>query len=176
MKTVCLRYKYFVMLLLVGLIINILWPVTGHKAAVNTWQSLLGVAAVFPPIFILLGLLDVWVERERLIKYMGDQSGATGALIAFLLGSVAAGPLYAAFPLAGILIKKGSSLMNALIFIGAWSTTRIPMLLFEVSAMGWEFTIIRFFVNIPGILLIAYITDRALSDKERKELQKKATA
>ena len=30
---------------------------------------------VIPPIFILLGLLDVWVPREKMIRYMGTGSG-----------------------------------------------------------------------------------------------------
>jgi uncharacterized membrane protein YraQ (UPF0718 family) len=55
-----------------------------------------------------------------MIKYMGPQSGIKGTLIAFLLGSFAAGPLYGAFPLAAVLMKKGAGFMNILIFIGAW--------------------------------------------------------
>ncbi len=105
-----------------------------------------------------------------MIKLMGEKSGYVGMLLAFLLGSAAAGPLYAAFPLAGVLLKKGSKLSNVLIFIGAWSTTKIPMLLFEYSAMGWKFTLIRFIINIPGIILIAYITEKLLSKKEKEML------
>jgi uncharacterized membrane protein YraQ (UPF0718 family) len=28
-------------------------------------------ALVIPPVFVLLGLLDIWVPRETMIKYMG---------------------------------------------------------------------------------------------------------
>ena len=48
--------------------------------------------SVIPPIFILLGLLNVWVQRETMIKLMGEKSGILGILIAFFLGSAAAGP------------------------------------------------------------------------------------
>ena len=80
--------------------------------------------SVIPPIFILLGLLDVWVQRETMIKLMGEKSGILGILIAFFLGSGAAGPLYAAFPIAGVLLKKGSKFSNVLIFICSLSTTK----------------------------------------------------
>ncbi len=30
---------------------------------------------VIPPIFVLLGLLDIWVPREKMIKYLGKDSG-----------------------------------------------------------------------------------------------------
>lgn len=133
--------------------------------------------SVIPPIFILLGLLDVWVQRETMIKLMGEKSGFIGVALAFFLGSAAAGPLYAAFPIAGVLLKKGSKLSNVLIFIGGWSTTKIPMLLFETSAIGWKFMLTRFIIDIPGIALIAliaYITQKALSEKEMKHIFEKA--
>ena len=126
--------------------------------------------SVIPPIFILLGLLDVWVEKETMVKYMGEGAGIRGILLAFFLGSAAAGPLYAAFPIAGVLIKKGSKLSNVFIFIGAWSTTKIPLILFETSAMGWKFTALRFVINLFGIMGIAYITERLLNTEDRKAL------
>jgi uncharacterized membrane protein YraQ (UPF0718 family) len=108
------------------------------------------------------------VQRETMIKLMGEKSGFVGVLLAFFLGSAAAGPLYAAFPVAGILLKKGSTFFNVLIFIGAWSTTKIPMLLFEASSMGWVFMISRFIIDIPVIVLIAYITEKFLNEKEKQ--------
>ncbi|MPM71975.1 hypothetical protein SDC9_118947 [bioreactor metagenome] len=126
--------------------------------------------SVLPPIFVLLGLLDVWVDRVTMMKYTGKGSGFKGVLIAFLLGSAAAGPLYAAFPFAGVMLKKGSSLMNVLIFIGAWSTTKIPLLAFEAASMGPVFTLTRFALSLVGIPLIAFLTERSLGEKQLKEL------
>jgi uncharacterized membrane protein YraQ (UPF0718 family) len=92
------------------------YPAIGKKSFQITWSNTLEMLSVIPPVFILLGLLDVWVERETMIKFMGNNSGILGIIIAFLLGSAAAGPLYAAFPIAGVLIKKGSSFSNVLIY------------------------------------------------------------
>jgi uncharacterized membrane protein YraQ (UPF0718 family) len=135
---------------------------------------MLEMLSVIPPVFILLGLLDVWVQKETMMRYMGEKSGFIGIAIAFLLGSAAAGPLYAAFPIAGVLLKKGSKLSNVLIFIGAWSTTKIPMLLFEASAMGWKFMVTRFIIDIPGIAIIAYVTEKLLTNSERDKIYKQA--
>ena len=109
-----------------------------------------------------------------MIKYMGENSGFKGGLLAFFLGSAAAGPLYVAFPVAKVLINKGSKLFNVLIFIGAWSTTKIPLLLFEASSMGWRFTALRFSINIFGIVLIAYTTDKLLSKDEKSLIYSKS--
>lgn len=160
------RYWFFVLLLFINIAFLFIIPDIGTKSFQLTWQNLLEMLSVVPPIFILLGLLDVWVKRETMIKIMGEKSKFTGALIAFLLGSAAAGPLYAAFPVAGMLMKKDSKFSNVLIFIGAWSTTKIPLLLFEASSMGWTFMLLRFAIDIPVIILIAFLTEKILKQRE----------
>lgn len=168
MKMLLKRYKYFLVLLVINIIVYSLYPSVGQESINITWTNTLEMLSVIPPIFILLGLLDVWVQRETMIKLMGEKSGLVGILIAFFLGSAAAGPLYAAFPIAGVLLRKGSKFSNVLIFMGAWSTTKIPMLLFEASAMGWKFMMTRFVIDIPGIILIAYVTERLLNQQEKQ--------
>jgi len=54
-------------------------------------------------------------------------------------------------------MKKGVKFSNVLIFIGAWSTTKIPLILFEITALGAKFAITRLLVDIPRFILIAYI-------------------
>jgi len=63
-------------------------------------------------------------------------------------------------------MKKGVKFSNILIFIGAWSTTKIPMLLFEQSSLGRAFTVTRLMINIIGIIIIAYILDYFASKEE----------
>ncbi len=164
------RYGAFFLLLVAGTAAGLVFPEIGQKALSNTLSNFKEMLSVLPPIFILLGLLDVWVDRATMMKYTGKGSGLKGVLIAFLLGSAAAGPLYAAFPFAGIMLKKGSSLTNVFIFIGAWSTTKIPLLAFEAASLGLKFMLIRLGLNLAGILLIAYFTDRALGKKQIVEI------
>jgi uncharacterized membrane protein YraQ (UPF0718 family) len=138
-----------------------------------TGDNLLEMASVLPPIFVLLGLLDVWVEREAMVRYMGAGSGVKGVLLAFLLGSAAAGPLYAAFPVAVVLLKKGAKLSNVFLFIGAWATTKLPLLLFEAASLGARFMLIRFAFNVVGIALIAFLLEKSLSKADIAELNRK---
>jgi uncharacterized membrane protein YraQ (UPF0718 family) len=129
---------------------------------------------VIPPIFILLGLMDVWVPREIMVKHMGEEAGIKGVILAFLIGSFAAGPLYGAFPIASVFMKKGVKFTNVLIFIGAWSTTKIPMFLFEAAALGQKFAVTRLLLDIPGIIIIAWLINTMISKKEILEIYKKA--
>lgn len=172
MKAFLKRYKVFLLLLIINIVVGFALPNIGLKSISITKQNFLEMISVIPPIFILLGLLDVWVDRATMMKYTGKGSGLKGILIAFLLGSAAAGPLYAAFPIAGVMLKKGSSLFNVFIFIGAWSTTKIPMLTFEAASLGPDFMLTRLALSVIGILIIAVITEKALNQEQQKEIYK----
>ncbi len=174
LKYIIKRYKFFIILVIINFVILFLYPELGTKSIGTTLKSAKEMLMVIPPIFILLGLLDVWVKRETMIKYMGEKSGIVGALFAFFLGSAAAGPLYAAFPVAGILLKKGSKFSNVLIFMGAWSTTKVPMLLMEASYMGMKFTLIRLMLSLIGIIAITNITEKMLTDNDKAEIYNRA--
>ena len=137
-------------------------------------MNFLEVLSVLPPIFILLGLLDVWVDRATMVKYLGKGSGFKGFAIALLLGSVAAGPLYAAFPIALVMIKKRASLFNVFIFIGAWSTTKIPMLTFEIASLGFKFGLLRLACSLVGITIIAMILVISLRETDHEMVYAKA--
>ena len=168
------RYRIFILLLVINIVVLVISPNMGRKAFQLTGSNMLEMLSVLPPIFILLGLLDVWVKRETMIKYMGDNSGMIGVLLAFFLGSAAAGPLYAAFPVAGVLLKKGSKLSNVFIMLGAWSTTKIPLILFEASALGLKFMLVRFMMDLIGIAIISYITEKSLTQKDKDVIYQKA--
>ncbi|RNC29390.1 MAG: hypothetical protein AWM53_00743 [Candidatus Dichloromethanomonas elyunquensis] len=170
MKKLVKRYRLFILLVIINMVILFINPSVGNNSLEITWNNILGMILLLPPIFILLGLLDVWVPRETMMKFMGDNSGLMGVSLAFFLGSAAAGPLYAAFPVAGVLLNKGCKFSNVLIFIGAWSTTKIPLLLFEASALGWKFMLIRLALDLPGIALIAYTIENVITDKEKKNI------
>lgn len=176
LKSIIKRYRVFILLLLANIFIIFINPELGKKSLQISWKNTMEMLAIIPPIFLLLGLLDVWVKKETMVKFMGDKSGLIGILLAFILGSAAAGPLYGAFPVASVLLKKGSKLSNVMIMIGAWSTTKIPLLLFEASSMGLKFTILRFVLNLFGIAIIAYTTERVLTNDEKSLIYSNALA
>lgn len=163
-------YRFFLSAMMIIGLLLVIDRQMGVKALEVTGQSFIQLMLIIPPIFILLGLLDIWVPKEIMVKYMGEGSGFKGILLAFFLGSAAAGPLYGAFPVAAVLMKKGAKFSNILVFLGAWSTTKIPMFLFELSTLSPKFAFTRLAVNIPGIILIAYLVNRSLKPDERKHL------
>ncbi|VBB05806.1 predicted permease duf318 [Lucifera butyrica] len=168
------RYKFPVLMVLIEIFLLWIKPATGVESIRISADNLKEMLLVLPPIFVLLGLLDIWVPREVMLKLMGDESGLTGVMIAFTLGSVAAGPLYAAFPIAGVLLRKGCRFANIIVFIGAWSTTKIPLLLFEAASMGWKFMLVRLLLDVPIIVSIACFIEKISGPQEKKLIYENA--
>lgn len=176
MKNILKKYKAFLWVLIGLFILTLVNQKIGFKAISVTAYSFKEMIMVIPPIFLLLGLLDVWVPKETMIKYMGEDSGLKGILLSIFIGSAAAGPLYGAFPVAAVFMKKGVSFKNILIFIGAWSTTKIPMFLFEITSLGAKFAITRLLVDIPGIIFIAFVLSKLIPSDEVKRIYENAEA
>jgi uncharacterized membrane protein YraQ (UPF0718 family) len=170
MKKLLMRYKFPIALFIGLIIIFFVKPDLGHGMVSNLKGNLREMLSVLPPIFVLLGLLDVWIEKETMMKYMGDNSGILGSLLIFIMGSAAAGPLYAAFPIAAILLKKGVKLFNIFLFLGVWSTAKIPMLLFETANLGIKYMAIRLICNIFGIIIIALLLNKTTTKEERNNI------
>ena len=136
----------------------------GHAAGVGFWTFTLEMAAFLPAMFVLVGLFDVWVPRRIVERHVGRESGPLAILWMVLLGTLQAGPLYGAFPVAVALWRKGTAPRNVFIYLGAFSALKIPMLTFEVAFLGWQFSLVRTAVTLPVFIALAYLLERLLPD------------
>jgi uncharacterized membrane protein YraQ (UPF0718 family) len=169
-KKIVKRYIFFLVIFAITLIITLFNRRIGIETIRTAGASFKQMISVLPPIMILLGLMDVWIPREKMMKYMGTDSGLTGVSLAILLGSLAAGPMYAAFPFTGVLLKKGVKLSNIIIFMNAWCVTKIPTFLFELTALGYKFTFTRLLINLPGIIIMGYLVELLMRKEELENL------
>ena len=166
------RYKFTVILLAILILVIIFQTNTGMKAFDNTKDSFMQMLSVLPPIMVLLGLMDEWVSRESMMKYMGDDSGVMGIAIAIAFAAFAAGPMYAAFPFTAVLLKKGVKFTNVIIFMNAWCVIKISPLLFEISSLGYKFTFYRLIIDFVGVIVMGYLVNYfvMMTGKEDKVL------
>lgn len=137
-------------------------PGLAARSAHNGVLGLRDVLAVVPSVLILIGLFDVWVPKELVARNLGPDSGARGVLLALLLGTGAAGPIYAAFPIGVTLLEKGARPANLVIFLGAWATLKLPMLMMEGAFLGTRFAVLRFLLTLPGILVSGFVLEALL--------------
>ena len=123
----------------------------------NFWSFLKEMILALPIMFVLVGLFDVWVSKEKVQKHIGEASGAKGIMLIMLLAFLQAGPLYAAFPVAFILWKKGTSARNIFIYLSSASIAKIPMLAFEIGFLGIKFSLLRIIISIPIFIILGII-------------------
>ena len=159
LKYIINRYRYALIGSVLCIIIYIFNKELGIQTYHNFKSSVVQMLSMLPPIMIILGLLDEWVKRETFMKYMGKDSGVIGVLLSFMIAFFSAGPMYAAFPFVDVLNKKGVKFSNIMIFLNAWCIAKFSTLLLEFGAMGYEFTILRLLINIPGVIIMAYLID-----------------
>ena len=125
----------------------------GIEIAKNFGLFSLQMLKVLPAVFILIGLFDIWVKRETIIKHLGKGGGIKSFVWVFLLAAPMAGGLLPAFPIAYTLYKKGARLTVVLTFLGAVGIARAPMVFFESAFLGWKFSIIRIIASIPLVIV-----------------------
>lgn len=68
--------------------------------------------------------------------------------------------LYGAFPVAYLLWKKGTSVRNIFIYLGAFTTMKIPMLSFEIGYLGIKFSLLRTLFALPIFIIIAILMEK----------------
>lgn len=145
---------------------------SGIKIGENFIRYSLTMIKMLPFVFILIGLFEVWIKRETVEKHLGEKSNFLGYIWAVILGGTTLGPMIVALPIAHSLYNKGAKLSVIFTYLGAASVCRIPMTIFEASYLGIKFTIIRYAVSIPLIILTSailggYLEGRNYSFKSR---------
>jgi uncharacterized membrane protein YraQ (UPF0718 family) len=131
----------------------------------NFTQSFIEMITFVPFLFIIVGLFDVWVPKEKVQKHIGEESGIKGIALVVLLAMLQAGPLYGAFPVAYLLYKKGASIRNIFVYLGAFSSMKIPMLGIEIGYLGIQFSVVRTLVSLPLFIGIGYLMEKYLKNK-----------
>lgn len=128
---------------------------------------------IMPVVFILTALLDLWVPKDKIIKYLGKDAKAKGVVFSLILGSISAGPVYAAFPLCVMLQKKGACIRNIVVILSAWAVIKVPMLLNEVKFLGFEFMAMRWVLTVAAIIIFSWITALIVKDSDLPKTSKK---
>jgi uncharacterized protein len=125
--------------------------------------------------FLLSGIVQAWVPRERMQRALGGR-GASSLALSTALGAASSSCSYAAVAIAKSLFQKGASLAAAMTF--QFASTN---LVFEIGIViwifiGWEFTLAEF---VGGLILIAlmWVAVRVLvSRREEEEAREHAQA
>lgn len=170
-----MKKNKFLMLAISGLIILTIIDINLTKIALkNSYSNLINMLLIVPPIFLLIGLFDVWVERETVIKLMGEKSGVKGMALAFFLGAFSAGPTIAAFPVAMIMIRKGAKYSNVLFFLMVWSSLKLPIVFYQITTIGLKLTSIINLTMLGVFIISALFANKLFTKNEVLLIEEKS--
>lgn len=143
------------------------FSITRFQSAYNmSTRYIKEMISVFPAVLIIMGLADVWVPTSMVKKYLGQSSGIKGKFLAIFLGTLPAGPMYVALPLAGELLRKKASLSNTIIFLGVWASLKIPQLGVEMKFLGFKFSALRFVFTLVSVVIMGFLMERLIDVEE----------
>jgi uncharacterized membrane protein YraQ (UPF0718 family)/YHS domain-containing protein len=140
----------------------------------NAFQMAWEVAWALVLGFLLSGIVQAWIPRERMERALGGRGPRTLAL-ATGLGAASSSCSYAAVAIAKSMFQKGASLAAAMAF--QFASTN---LVFEIGIvlwvfLGWQFTVAEFVGGIVLIVLmwagIRWLVTRSLEEDARRHAE-----
>jgi uncharacterized membrane protein YraQ (UPF0718 family) len=162
-----LKNNIFITLVAVTyIVLGILMPSKAIQSLNNSLYYIKEMLIIMPVILLLTSLIEAWVPKKTIQNALGEGSGFKGSILSFLLGSFSAGPIYAAFPVCKMLLKKGTSVSNIVIMLSTWAVIKIPMLANEAKFLGPKFMAIRWVLTTISIFIMAYITSKLVKKED----------
>lgn len=160
------KYPFLFGVLVIYIVLFIVNAETAMAAIGNTGYYLKEMLIIMPVVFLLTALIDAWIPRDLIMNALGEKSGLKGSFIAIGLGSISAGPIYAAFPVAKTLLKKGASISNIVVILSAWAVIKIPMLANEAKFLSPKFMIVRWILTVIGIIIMGYVVSKLVERED----------
>lgn len=123
----------------------------------------LGVLKMLLPVllivFFLMALLNSFIDEKAISKYLGEESGTKGWLLALVGGILSHGPGYVWYPLLQNLREQGAKdgLIIAFVYVRA---IKLPWLPLMVTYFGLPFTLVYTLYVVLGAYVQGMIADK----------------
>lgn len=163
------KFKLPFIIIFIYILLAIWMPTIAKSSSRVTLDYFKEMALIMPPVFLLMGLIEVWIPKDKIQKWLGKDSGIKGGLISIALGTLPTGPLYVAFPMTASLLHSGASVNNMVLFLGSWAALKIPQLMIEIKFLGLSFTLLRFSLTLVALIIMGFIMDLTLKKSPDKK-------
>ncbi len=122
-----------------------------HREALSVaWNQLRALMIRLPLALVAAGFIAQLLPQEKVVEWLGADSGMGGIVIAGLLGSILPGGPMVSFPLAVALFEAGAGDPQMVALLTGWSVLAIHRILaFELSMIGASFVVRRLVVSLP---------------------------
>jgi len=129
-----------------------------YRAIKIAFKKFMKILPAFAAMLILVSIILVLVPDSLILHYLGKSNMFKGVLMASFFGSITLMPGFIAFPLCGILLKKGVTYT----VISAFTTTlmMVGFVTFPIEKkyFGGKVTIIRNVLSLFIALIVAVMT------------------
>lgn len=99
------------------------------------------------------------LPRELMSRWLGEQSGLRGLMIATLAGSLTPGGPFVQFPIVAALFKAGAGVAPLMAYITAWSILGVNrFLVYEAPMLGWRLSLARMAASLVFPMIIGLLT------------------
>ena len=113
------------------------------------WRYTLIIGPRIVMALLLAGILVALVPNETIARWLGQETGLRGILLASLIGGMIPGGPIISFPIALALFKAGVGMPQLVAFLTGWSVFALHRVIaYEIPLLGWRFTAVRLLVSL----------------------------
>ena len=141
-------------------------PEQASQALTSAATTFSSVMPLIIAVFCLVGLLHVWISRDRIVRLLGHEGGLKSLVIAALCGTLLMGPAYIIFPLLMEIQKRGARWAVVTIVLTSYAV-KLQMIPIEAGFLGWPFTLGRALITIALAIPTGLLVE-AMMEKQQK--------
>lgn len=110
-------------------------------------------------IFLIIGMLENYLSKEAVSKFLLKFTGFVGIIIGEAVGSVMMGPAASGYPIAKYLFDNGGTVSLTTAFLLSWVMIGFISMPLEFRELGKKFMITRNIITIIGIIIVSLIME-----------------
>lgn len=157
-KSSKLNYYFFFAVAIVYIVTALVAPATAWDALGIFLNIFIQIAPVLVIVFFLLFLTDLIIKPEKVMKYLGKDSGLIGWPVAIAGGIISSGPIFVWFPFLADLREKGMRTAFASTFLYN-RAVKVPLLPLMIYYFGIAFTAVLTVYMIVFSIVIGILTE-----------------
>ncbi len=158
-KKISGEFVFVVIVLLAYLALFVLNFFLAERALLTALGLFIKIVPVLLLVFLFMFLSNYFFSPKKIVRHLGEESGARGWFLSILAGILSTGPIFLWYPLLKELKDKGmkKSLAAAFLYNRAVKIQLLPMMIFY---FGISFTIILTFYMIVFSIINGFIVGK----------------
>lgn len=141
-NTFVIRGKYLFIFVLIVYVILFFYSTPLALASLQKSATVLAeILPIFAFVILFTAIINYLLRPQKIVKYLGKESGIRGWFWSLLGGVISHGPVYAWFPMLEDLRKHGMRDALLVVFIYA-RAIKLPLLPIMIDYFGWRFTLL----------------------------------